>query len=45
MIKAGPEFELLAVNKVGEPCMATPAICGGALLVRTTGALIAVGRK
>lgn len=45
VLKAGPEFELLAVNKVGEECMATPAICGGALLVRTKGHLMAFGRK
>ena len=43
--KAGPEFELLAVNTVGETCMATPAICGQILYVRTTDSLIAFGRK
>src|SRR5438046_8502307 len=45
VVKVGPEFELLAVNKVGGTCMATPAICGGALLIRTTDALVCVGRK
>jgi hypothetical protein len=28
-----------------ETCMATPAICGGALFIRTKDALIAVARK
>ncbi|MBP3956397.1 PQQ-binding-like beta-propeller repeat protein [Gemmata sp. G18] len=45
VVKAGPEFELLAVNKMGDVCMATPAICGGALFVRTKDALVAVSRK
>jgi outer membrane protein assembly factor BamB len=45
VVKAGPEFELLAVNKMEETCMATPAICGGALFVRTKDALIAAGRR
>jgi len=45
VVKAGPELELLAVNKTGEACMSTPAICGGALLVRTKDALICVARK
>ena len=45
VVKAGPEFELLAVNPLGDVCMATPAISGGALFVRTKDALIALGRK
>jgi outer membrane protein assembly factor BamB len=45
VLKAGPAFEILAVNKIGEVCMATPAICGGVLFVRTKDALIALGRK
>lgn len=45
VLKAGPSFELLAVNKIGETCMATPAICDGTLFVRTKDALIALGRK
>ena len=45
VVKAGPEFELLAVNEIGEVCMATPAISGGVLFVRTKDALIAFGRK
>lgn len=45
VVKAGPEFELLAVNAMDDVCMAVPAISGGALFVRTQHALIAVGRK
>ncbi|HEV3439219.1 MAG TPA: PQQ-binding-like beta-propeller repeat protein [Gemmata sp.] len=45
VVKAGPEFALLAVNKMDETCMATPAICGGALFIRTKDALICVARK
>ena len=45
VVKPGPKLELLAVNRMGETCMATPAICGGALFIRTNDALIAVARK
>jgi outer membrane protein assembly factor BamB len=45
VVKAGPVFEVLAMNKVGETCMASPAICGGVFFVRTKDALIALGRK
>ena len=45
VVKAGAEFELLAVNKLDDVCLATPAISGGALFVRTQHALIALGRK
>lgn len=44
-MKAGPEFELLAVNDLGDVCMATPAISGGTLFVRTQHTLLALGRK
>lgn len=35
VVKAGPKYELLASNTVGEVCMATPAISDGMLIVRT----------
>ncbi len=35
MIKAGDEFELLGINSLDEFSMATPAIVGDRLLVRT----------
>ncbi len=34
VIKAGPKFELLATNSMGEALMATPAISDGMLIVR-----------
>ncbi len=43
VLKAGPAFEVMARNKMGAPCLATPAISGGALYFRTASNLIAVG--
>jgi outer membrane protein assembly factor BamB len=42
VIKAGPVFEQLAVNPLGEVAMATPAISDGIMFFRTRGHLIAV---
>ncbi len=35
VVRAGPRFELLATNSMGDVCMATPAISGQFLIVRT----------
>jgi hypothetical protein len=43
-VKAGPEFELLAVNPVGETVMASPAVSAGVLFVRGQHHLFALGR-
>ena len=43
VIRAGRTFELLAVNDVGEVCMATPALAGNLLIVRTREHLYALG--
>jgi outer membrane protein assembly factor BamB len=45
VVQAGPHFELLQKNEMGEPLMATPAISGGLLLVRTQHRLWAIGSK
>ena len=45
VVKAGPQFELLAANPLGEPCLTTPAISRGRLLFRTERHLIAVGAE
>lgn len=45
VVKTGPEFELLAVNPVGETCMATPAISDGTLFLRTEKHLVALSMK
>jgi hypothetical protein len=42
VVKAGRTFELLSTNPMGEPLMATPAISGGLLVVRTGTQLIGI---
>ncbi len=42
VVKAGPAYELLATNPLGEVAMATPAISEGTLLFRTRNHLVAV---
>jgi outer membrane protein assembly factor BamB len=42
VVKAGPEYELLATNPMGEVLMATPAISGGVLYVRGLKHLFAI---
>jgi outer membrane protein assembly factor BamB len=44
VVKAGPNFEVLAENSLGEYCLATPAIAGGLLVSRTHRHVIAIGR-
>lgn len=43
VVKAGPKYELLSKNPVGEVMMATPAISDGLLIVRTVSHLFAFG--
>ncbi len=45
VVKAGPEFELLATNEMNEICMATPAISESTLFFRTRDHLVAVGQQ
>ena len=42
VVKAGPEYELLATNPLGEVAMATPAISEGMLIFRTRNHLLAI---
>ena len=35
VVRAGPKYELIGMNPVGEVCMATPALAGGMIIVRT----------
>ncbi|HEU4595173.1 MAG TPA: PQQ-binding-like beta-propeller repeat protein [Pyrinomonadaceae bacterium] len=44
VVKAGPAFELLATNPMGELMMATPAISSGLMFVRTQHHIYAIGR-
>jgi outer membrane protein assembly factor BamB len=43
VVKAGPTYELLAQNPVGEVVMASPAISNGALIIRGLKHLFAIG--
>jgi outer membrane protein assembly factor BamB len=42
VVRAGPAYELLSVNEMGEPSVATPAFSGGVLYLRTLRHLYAV---
>ena len=42
VVKAGPVYELLSINKMGEPLMATPAASDGMLLIRGQRHLFAI---
>jgi outer membrane protein assembly factor BamB len=44
VVRAGPQFELLGTNPIGEPVMATPAISEGMMFVRAEQDLFAIGR-
>lgn len=44
VVKAGPQFEILSVNDLGDSCLATPAISEGVLFFRTQHHLVAVSR-
>jgi outer membrane protein assembly factor BamB len=44
VIRAGPKFEVLATNPMGELLMATPAISSGMMFVRTQHHLFAISR-
>jgi outer membrane protein assembly factor BamB len=44
VIKAGPKFEEIATNSMGELLMATPALSDGVMYIRAAESLFAVGR-
>jgi len=43
VVKAGPTYELLATNPIGEVCMASPAISDGVIFVRAEHHVFAIG--
>ncbi|HLL72077.1 MAG TPA: PQQ-binding-like beta-propeller repeat protein [Pyrinomonadaceae bacterium] len=43
VVRAGATYELLATNPMGEPLMATPAISGGLLIMRSQSYVYAIG--
>ena len=45
IIRAGPTFEILGRQRMGEPLMATPAIAGNVMYVRGEKRLFAIGEK
>jgi outer membrane protein assembly factor BamB len=45
VVRAGPKFELVGRNAMGELLMATPAISSGMMFVRTQHHVFAVGRR
>ena len=42
VVKAGPAFELLATNAMGDVCMASPALSRGVIYLRTKSHVVAV---
>jgi outer membrane protein assembly factor BamB len=45
VVKAGPTFELVSRNAMGEICMASPAVSGGVLYFRTQSHVVSVAAK
>jgi hypothetical protein len=45
VVKAGRKYELLATNPMGQALMATPAISGGLLIMRTESHVYAIGER
>ena len=45
VLKSSDKLEILAKNDMGEPIVATPAIAGGRMVIRTRGHLYCVGLK
>lgn len=45
VVKAGPTFELLRKNMLGEVALATPAAADGRLFLRTVGTLYCIGKR
>lgn len=44
VVKAGPKYELLSANQMGEVCMASPAVAKGMIIVRTLKHVVAAGK-
>ena len=45
VVRAGPEFELISRNEIGELLMATPALSDGVMYVRGTSHVFAISRR
>ena len=44
VIKAGPVFQTIATNAIGEPTLASPAVIDGAIFIRSEGHLWRFGK-
>lgn len=45
VFKAGPKFEVLAENALGDYCLSSPAISDGQIFMRTSGFLYCIGKR
>jgi outer membrane protein assembly factor BamB len=45
VIPASPQFSVIATNRMNETIMATPALGGGSLLIRTRNQIVAIGSR
>lgn len=45
VLKAGPKFEMISQNALGESCYASPAVSGGQIFLRTSEHLWCIGKK
>lgn len=45
VLAAGPKYQVVAMNDMAMPVLATPAISEGRLLLRTQGQMMAIGKK
>jgi hypothetical protein len=45
LVPVAEKFSIAATNSLGETCLATPAISGGAIFFRTRDRLVAIGAK
>jgi outer membrane protein assembly factor BamB len=45
VIKAGPQFEVLAENPLNDYCLSSPAISGGQIFIRTASHLYCIGKR
>jgi outer membrane protein assembly factor BamB len=44
VIRAGEKFEILAANRLNAGCMASPAVAGGSIFLRTKAHLVRIGK-
>jgi outer membrane protein assembly factor BamB len=42
VVRAGPNFEVIAANELGEPVLSTPALSEGLLYIRTPATVVAI---